>query len=91
MSGKPAGMIALPSEMCLEEGADMQALSDWVFPDLAIRILLGISMFRTMAEQVVLWHSTAVLTRRLGPPAGTRASGGRGSIPRGGPAAAPPL
>ena len=37
MSGKPAGMIALPSEMCLEEGADMQALSDWVFPDLATR------------------------------------------------------
>ena len=28
-------MIALPSEMCLEEGAE--ALSDWVFPDLATR------------------------------------------------------
>ena len=37
MSGKPAGMIALPSEMCLEEGADMQALIDWLFLDLATR------------------------------------------------------
>ena len=55
------------------------------------RILLGISMFCTMAEQVVPWHSTAVSTRRLGPPAGTIASGGRGSIPRGGLAASPPL
>ena len=31
------------------------------------RILLGISMFRTMVEQAVFWLSTAVLTRRLGP------------------------
>ena len=55
------------------------------------RILLSISMFRSMVEQVVFRPSTAVLTRRLGPPAGTTASRGRGSIPRGGTAAGPPL
>lgn len=31
------GRVALPPEMCLDEGADMQELIDWVFPDLATR------------------------------------------------------
>ena len=28
-------MVAIPPELCMEEGADVDALVDWVFPDLA--------------------------------------------------------
>ena len=31
------GRVALPPQMCLDEGADMHALISWVFPDLAKR------------------------------------------------------
>ena len=44
--------IALPPELCMEEGADVDALVDWVFPDLAEHCRRGDDAW--LAERAVL-------------------------------------